>query len=194
MFDFIVQADKELFLFLNSCHTEVLDHIMWLFSGKWFWIPLYLSILVWWIFKQKWNAVWLFLLAIVALIASDQISVAIKFALERPRPSHNPEFAGLVHHINNYKGGAYGFVSSHAANTFGFGTYALLSIKKRWFTIAIMLWAAVVSYSRIYLGVHYPGDIIVGALLGFGIGYTCFILSRITIKTWPIKTRQTKSW
>lgn len=187
MIDFLIQTDKDLFLYLNGLNSSWLDPIMWLFSGKYFWIPLYLAVLAWSVIKHKWNALWFFLFAIITLAACDQVSVAIKFATERPRPSHNPDFIGLVHHVNNYKGGAFGFVSSHAANTFGFALFSLLSIKKRWFTIAILSWAVVVSYSRIYLGVHYPADITLGGLLGITIGYLTFLVFQITIKKLPIK-------
>jgi len=187
MIDFLIQTDKDLFLFLNALNTTWLDPVMWLFSGKYFWIPLYLAVLTWSVIKHRWNALWFLLFAIITLAACDQISVVIKFATERPRPSHNPDFAGVVHHVNNYKGGAYGFVSSHAANTFGFAIFSLVAIKKRWFTISILTWAIVVSYSRIYLGVHYPADITCGAILGMSLGYLIFKVFQITIKKFPIK-------
>lgn len=187
MIEFLVQADKDLFIYLNGLHCSFLDYIMWWFSGKLFWIPLYAAILAYWIKTNKWNTIWLFLFAILVLLANDQVSVAIKFMVERPRPSHNPEFAGVVHHINNYKGGAFGFVSSHAANTFGFAVYALLAIRKNWFSISILAWAAIVSYSRIYLGVHYPGDILFGGFLGVVSGYIIYKMANFSIHKWPIK-------
>jgi undecaprenyl-diphosphatase len=187
MFDTLVQFDKDLFLFFNGLHNSFFDQLMWWFSGKLFWIPLYLAVLAYWIKKYKINVIWVVVFAVLVVLANDQISVAIKVALERPRPSHNPEFEGLIHHVNNYKGGAFGFVSSHAANTFGFAMFSLMFIRKRWYTIAILSWAAVVSYSRVYLGVHYPGDITFGGLLGVFIGLLLYWASNYGLNRWPIK-------
>jgi len=187
MFDTLVQFDKELFLFLNGLHNSFFDQIMWWFSEKYFWIPLYAAVLIWWVKEWKWNVIWLVVFAVLVVVANDQISVAIKFAIERPRPSHNPEFEGFVHLLNNYHGGAYGFVSSHAANTFGFAVFSLMFIKRRWYTIAILIWAALVSYSRVYLGVHYPADIFFGGLLGVGFGFLLYYLCNFSMQKFPIK-------
>lgn len=84
----------------------------------------------------------------------------------RYRPSHNFDLQGLVHLVNGYSGGLFGFVSSHAANSFGIAIFTALFLKNKWYWIFILLWAVLVSYSRIYLGVHYPADIIGGMVLG----------------------------
>lgn len=108
--------------------------------------------------------------AIVALIfLSDKISVYFfKEVFMRLRPCHNPVIANLVHIVNNHCGGQFGFVSSHATNTFALAVFVGLLLKQKvsWLLPALVLWATIVSYSRIYLGVHYPGDVICGALLG----------------------------
>ncbi len=187
MLDFFIELDKSLFLFLNGLHNSVFDQLMWWFSGKYFWIPLYVAVLAWWIKEHKWNAIWLTIFAILVVVANDQISVAIKFAVERPRPTHNPDIGNLVRVLNDYRGGAFGFVSSHAANTFGFAMFSLMVNRRKWYTIAILIWAALVSYSRIYLGVHYPGDIFFGALLGILLGYLIFVACDFVRKRWPIK-------
>jgi undecaprenyl-diphosphatase len=190
MLDFLVEIDKTLFIFLNSLHTPIMDKIMWAISGKYTWIPLYAAVLYWFIRKYKWNALWITLFAILVVVANDQISVAIKFAVERPRPSHNEEFEGIIHLVNNYHGGAFGFVSSHAANTFGFAVFSLFLIRQRWFTIAILAWAAIVSYSRVYLGVHYPADITFGGLLGVLFGFLLYRSAIFSTQKWPIIVKQ----
>ncbi len=100
----------------------------------------------------------------------------------RLRPSHDPDISHLVHIVRDRQGGLYGFVSSHAANSFAFATFTFLAISRRWFTILIFSWATVVSYSRIYLGVHYPGDIIAGAALGLLTGTALWYLNCYTLK------------
>lgn len=185
MLDTLIEFDKSLLIFLNGLHNNVLDYIMWWFSEKYTWVPLYAAILGWWIKIYKWQTIWLIVFAVLLLTATDQISVDIKFATERLRPSHCPDIEHLLHHVKGYQGGQYGFVSSHAANTFGFAIFSLLMIRKRWYTYAILIWAAVVSYSRIYLGVHYPFDILGGALLGTALGFAAWWLARFPMKWLP---------
>lgn len=170
-------ADKSLFLFLNSLHSSFWDEIMWLVSGKFTWIPLYLAIIVIIIYKLKKRAVIIIPLLIISVIITDQVSVhCFKEVFERLRPCHDPSLEGLVHIVKGKCGGKFGFVSSHAANTFGIAILSLLILKRRWYTILILAWAGIVSYSRIYLGVHYPGDILGGALLGILTGYAIYYL------------------
>ena len=117
-------------------------------------------------FKKE--TVWILLAIIVLTVISDQLSVAFKNTVERLRPCHEPELEGLVHIVKDKCGGDFGFVSSHASNHFSLAVFlSMLFFKKiKFFTFPILLWAAFISYSRIYLGVHYPGDVIFGAVLG----------------------------
>ena len=109
---------------------------------------------------------------IILITLSDSVAArVIKESVQRLRPTHNPAIESLVHIVNDYRGGSYGFVSNHASNTFALAVFLSLLFRNRYFSIGILIWAAVVSYSRIYLGVHYPGDIIGGALLGVGWAY-----------------------
>ncbi len=166
------RLDTSLFLFLNSLHTNFLDKLMWLLSDKLIWLPLYLAIMIIIIYSQKNRALLIIPLLILAVVISDQVSVHLfKEVFQRLRPCHNPSLEGLVHIVNGKCGGKYGFVSSHAANTFGLAMLSSSILKRRWYTIMIIVWASLVSYSRIYLGVHYPGDILGGALLGILTGY-----------------------
>lgn len=176
MIDFLTNLDSQLFLFLNGLHSEFWDSIMWWVSGKEEWIPLYLVLLGWLIFRFKWRILYLIPFIVLLIVLSDQISVLIKNTVQRFRPTHDPEIGNLVNTLNNYRGGKYGFVSSHAANSFALAIFTSLILKNRWFTVFIFFWAALVSYSRIYLGVHYPGDILFGALLGIALGMFTFWL------------------
>lgn len=180
MIDYLNNLDSQLFLFLNGLHSEFWDPIMWWVSGKEEWIPLYIFILGWLIYRYKWKVLYLIPFIILLIVLSDQISVLIKNTVQRFRPTHDPEIGSMVNILNNYRGGKYGFVSSHAANSFALAAFTALILKNRWYTIFIFFWAAVVSYSRIYLGVHYPGDILFGALLGIALGMFTFWLWSLT--------------
>jgi undecaprenyl-diphosphatase len=171
----MVELDHNLFLYLNSLHSPFWDQIMWFMSAKLVWIPLYLFIiyLLWQKYRGK---IWVVLLfALFAILLADQISVFIKVHVGRLRPCRDPSMQGLVHIVRGICGGKFGFVSSHAANTFALAALSAPMLKKKWFTISIFSWAAVVSYSRIYLGVHYPGDVLCGTILGILVGYAMFL-------------------
>jgi undecaprenyl-diphosphatase len=167
MLDWLINLDTKLFLFLNSIHSSFFDAVMWHVSGKLEWIPLYVVLLYFIIRRYKRKSI-LILASIAVLITLTDVisSQVIKDNVQRLRPSNNPDLANIVHIVNGYHGGKYGFVSSHAANCFGIALFFSLLFRKRWVTVGIVLWATLVSYSRIYLGVHYPGDVIGGAILG----------------------------
>jgi len=173
--DTLIDLDTRLFLFLNGLHSPFWDTIMWYVSATKTWIPLY-AVILFFIFKEykKQGFIPLIFIVLVILLA-DKISVyGFKFAFERFRPTHNLGITDLVHTVRNYHGGKFGFVSSHAANTFGLASFTSLLFANKKYTWFIYIWAAVVSYSRIYLGVHYPGDILGGAILGWLIGFLVF--------------------
>lgn len=177
MGNWLIYTDTQLFIFLNSFHSPFWDTIMWHISGKLEWLPLYGVLLYFIIRKYKWNSIAILLsIALIITLADTISSQLIKDNVQRLRPTHNPAISELIHTVNNYRGGRYGFVSSHASNSFAIAVFLSLLFKNKWFSVCIVLWALTVSYSRIYLGVHYPGDIIGGALLGGIIAFLIFKL------------------
>jgi undecaprenyl-diphosphatase len=150
---------------------------MYWISDKLFWIPLYVFFLFM-VFKKVGKRLWLVLIfAALLILLSDQLSVhAFKNVFLRYRPCHNLTIQSQVHLLNGYCGGTYGFVSSHATNTFALAMFLFLFFKNRinYFGFLLFFWAALVCYSRIYSGVHYPADVIVGGLVGMGIGVAVF--------------------
>jgi len=176
------QLDQQLFLFLNSANSPLWDKIMYVLSLRLVWAPLYIAILTYFGIKFK-RRFWLLVLFIIlAVTLADRVSVFIKYAIDRPRPCHETSLQGLVHMLNGVCGGMYGFVSSHASNSFNVAFLSLMFIKKKWYTALIIIWASAVSYSRIYLGVHYPGDVLGGALLGAFIGWGVYKLFKAAEK------------
>jgi undecaprenyl-diphosphatase len=146
------------------------------------WVPLYLAILVFLGIKYKRKFLIIIIFIILAATLADQSSVIVKNLVHRLRPCHEPSIMSIVHLVNGDCGGVYGFVSSHATNTFDVALLSLSFIKKRWYTISIILWASIICYSRVYLGVHYPGDVLCGAILGSFIGWGIYSLYVITDK------------
>lgn len=182
MFRWLLELDKDVFLYLNGIHSPQWDSIMWWISRTNSWIPLYIILLIVIIYKERpFRFVFTLLFLAIVVLLSDQISVLIKNLVERPRPTHNSEIAGLVHMVNGYKGGTYGFLSSHAANVFGVATFLANQFKDFKWRFFLFSWALIVSYSRIYLGVHYPLDIICGAILGSLIGIQCYVFKVRTV-------------
>lgn len=165
--ELLEQIDRQLFLFLNGINSPFWDTIMFWISYKFTWIPLYLGTLIYFVYQQRTKAVLTIIMAIGVIVLADQVSVNLfKNVFLRYRPCHNIDIQGLVHLVHDHCGGQYGFVSSHAANAFGFAIFSALVIQKRNISYGLLIWAIVVSYSRIYLGVHYPADIFGGAILG----------------------------
>lgn len=175
MIDNLEYYDRILFQLINGLHNPFFDSFMTFVSGTLSWIPFYAILLFFAIKKDKKNW-WLLILAILLLIViADQTSVKLfKEVFKRYRPCHNLDLQMMVHTVNGKCGGLYGFVSSHAANVFALATFLSWYFSKNWVTIALLFWASLISYSRVYLGVHYPADVIGGATLGITIGMVIF--------------------
>jgi undecaprenyl-diphosphatase len=182
MLEQLKSIDTDLFLAINGAHTSFFDFIMFWASDKWIWVPLYFFF-AYILYRQFGKRAWvLVLMAGLAITISDLSATHLfKQVFQRPRPCHEPSLEGIIHLVNGHCGGKYGFISSHASNSFALATFLslLLGKKIRFFTPLMIAWALLLCYSRIYLGVHYPGDVIVGAIWGAGLGSAVFVLTKI---------------
>lgn len=159
--------DTNLLMALNGLHNLFFDKFMFAFTQIYVWIPFYISVIYIIVKQKKTEPLWLILALVLCVVLSDQLSSGvIKNMVQRLRPSHEPSIQGLLHIVNEYRGGKYGFVSSHAANTFSFAILSSIILRKKEYIIAVFTWAIVNCYTRIYLGVHYPFDILGGMLVG----------------------------
>jgi undecaprenyl-diphosphatase len=166
---------------------------MLLLTKTFFWLPLYVA-LIYLVFKKFKIEGWMILIgAALTVTLCDQITGFMKIYFQRLRPSQEPSLQGLIHLVNGYKGGLYGFASGHAANTFGISVFIWLTLKEhyRWI-VFIFAWAVLMTYTRIYLGVHYPGDIITGALIGMLCGWVGFRFSTWLRKRYEHKLKPKK--
>lgn len=176
--DRVLAADRSAFLAINGAHSDAADAFFWYVSDLRLWVPVYLLFLV--VLQRRWG--WRGLLWSVPVIAamillSDTGSVLLfKNTVHRLRPTHTPDLQAMVHTVNGYTGGEFGFVSSHAANHFAIAVFMMGVFQRRpkWMPVTLALWASLISYSRIYLGVHFPGDVIAGALYGALVGMLAF--------------------
>ena len=180
MLEQLLHIDTEVLLAINGWHAPWADTLMWIISAKTTWIPLYLlliGLLVWryrqpapmpikWLQKVPACVVMIVVIGLAVGAADFIASGILKDWVARPRPSRVPELEGVLHLVNGYKSGQYGFVSSHAANTMAVALLFSLIWRNKIATVGLMLWVAANCYSRMYLGVHYPTDILGGLIVG----------------------------
>lgn len=189
MIEYLNNLDTTIFLTVNGAHSPFFDSFMTMFTGRFIWIPMYAMVL-WILFRNcRWQRAAAYLVALgVAILLTDQTCASlIRPAVERLRPSNlENTLSQYAYIVNGYRGGAYGFPSCHAANSFALAVFITLFVKQRGFTIFIMGWAILNSYSRLYLGVHYPGDLIVGAAVGSAFGAICYGGARMLATRIPI--------
>lgn len=179
MIDYLMDIDAEALLAVNGLHDLFQDAFWWMVSAKWSSLLLVLSLLWILLHKNRRHALLVVAMLAVAVLVADQVSSGlIKHLVERLRPTHDPSLENAVHVINGYRGGLYGFVSSHAANFFAIATLVSFIMRHRLVAIALYGWALVQCYSRMYLGVHYPGDILGGIVVGLLAGWLVWCLMR----------------
>lgn len=182
LFNALIEWDRELLVNINSLNAPFWDNIMWWISDRFVWIPLYLSI-IFFLVKIKGKDAMIGALAVgLCILIADQVASGFcKPFFERLRPTHDHELKDILHIVNDYRSSLYGFCSSHASNTFGIATLTCLLFRNRWYAALIFSWALLNCYSRMYLGVHFPLDIICGALVGVAAGYISYYLYKYTV-------------
>lgn len=167
--DWLIGLDERLLLAINGCHCAFMDFFMMTVTGKFIWIPFYclLAVLLYRERGAKDCMVCLVMIALMITAVDQTCSSLIRPAVERLRPSSilNP-LSEEVHLVNGYRGGSFGFPSAHAANTMALAVFLIRTFGRRYLTALLLGWSLLVAYSRVYLGVHYPGDILAGFLIG----------------------------
>ncbi len=186
----IILEDKQAMIFLNNLGSSTFDPFWILVSEKWFWIPLYV-IFLYFLYKNfnKKSLFYILLFVALGITASDQIANIFKFGFERLRPCHDPSLEGLLREVKC--GGKFGFYSAHSSNSFFVATYLtmLLGKKIKQLPYFLFVWAAIVAYSRVYLGMHFPGDIIIGAIMGILLALFFGTLAKKVIRKSEVTTQ-----
>lgn len=182
--DEIIQLDKDLFLFLNTLGSSTWDGFWTFLSERSYWIPLYIFLL--YLLFKNFGLKKTFLILILTLLMvlfTDQITNFFKDGFQRPRPCFTPEFEGIMRGVGCERRGLYGFTSAHASNHLAIALLLGLVFKKmyKWMLPLLLVWAVLIAYSRIYLGVHFPLDVICGGVMGLILGWTFYRLYQYLI-------------
>jgi undecaprenyl-diphosphatase len=181
----ILALDRSVFLFLNGLHAGFLDPVMFWATKPVVWLPLFLVLLYFTIRTFRWKTLAIILSVVAVVTVSDQMANLSKDQFKRFRPSQDPGLEAAVHTVNGYRGGLYGFYSGHGSSTMAVAVFLIFLFRGRyrWLAPVILSWAVIMGYTRIYLGVHYPGDVLAGMLMGVLIGRTgaagCYALFRL---------------
>lgn len=190
MIDQLINLDTELFIYLNSLHNSFWDEVMYWVSTKRFWYPWYALLLILIYRRWGWRITLGIVLAVALLITISDLTASkvLKPWVQRFRPCKpEADLDYVVHLVRGHCGGKYGFASSHSANFFALGTFLSLLFRNKWLNVLFLGIAALVAYSRIYLGVHYPGDVIVGAMIGIAAAWFVYTLLNIGLQKFQLK-------
>jgi undecaprenyl-diphosphatase len=185
----LIQFDKQLLLALNGSDSVFLDYVIMTLTNARTWIPLYLALLFVVLKTNRGTREVLLVLAsagLCVLLAGTVDDTIVKPLVARWRPTHDPEIGALVDVVNGYRGGHYGFFSAHAANTFSIALFFSLLMRRRLLVIALVCYSLVNCWTRLYLGVHYPGDITVGLLWGALVGWGVYRFFYCRFTTPPV--------
>lgn len=187
MVESLENLDQELFLYLNEQHNPFWDTVMTTVTNKYVWIPFYLLLIAYLVYRYRRQSLPMLGMAIAAVGLADFVASGIfKPYFARLRPCHDTEISAMVNFIQGC-GGQFGFMSSHSSTAFALAVFFNLILSDRYFIFKIVLvaWAVIVSYSRVYLGVHYPGDILAGALLGSFLAYLSSLGYHVVLTKYP---------
>ncbi|MCX2680276.1 phosphatase PAP2 family protein [Galbibacter sp. EGI 63066] len=174
MIDKLIEYDQRLFLFLNSLGNESWDGFWMFMTNKWASIPLYVFLLILCLRSFKWKKTLLILILVALMIAAtDQLANAFKYGFERLRPCHQEGVQEIMRLVKSYCGGKFGYFSAHASNSMAVVAFfsILFSRNYKWLPFLLIVWGITVAYSRIYIGVHYPLDVITGISIGMLLGW-----------------------
>lgn len=187
MLEYLNDIDTTALLAINGWHSAFQDVLWWMVSAKWASVLIMLALFWVLMHQNRRHAVLVLAMVILAIIVADQISSGIiKQLAERLRPSREPSLDNLLHIVNDYRGGMYGFVSSHASNAFAAATLLSIVMRSRMVTVSLFSWAVMQCYSRVYLGVHYPGDILGGIVVGATVGWLIGLLMHWIERKWHL--------
>ncbi len=174
MLEELIQQDKELFLFLNGLGTQVWDGLWLIITNKFSAIPLY-ALLLFLVYKHLGAKHTLVILIFVALLitATDQLANFFKYGVQRPRPCYDEEINTMVRLVKKSCGGKFGYFSAHASNAMALASFfsVILGSRIKYISIFLIIWAVLVGYSRIYIGVHFPLDVATGMVIGAVFGW-----------------------
>ncbi|MCI1187575.1 phosphatase PAP2 family protein [Hymenobacter sp. DH14] len=189
MLEAIKALDRHLLLAINHAHTPTLDALMVFASNRLVWFPVYAVLIGWLIFHFRRRALLLLPLVVTAVGLADSITSRLfKPFFGRPRPCHDGRLVGLLH-LPDGCGGMFGFLSSHAANSVALAVFLAIVLpagRFRALKIMAFTWAMLLSYSRMYLGAHYPTDVVGGAAVGALMGWLAAVAyQHLALRWWP---------
>ncbi len=174
-------ADNNIVVAINNCQCPCIDNVILVITDFWFFVGVVCCIIAYSLRKENFPKTILFCaLLIVAAGCTDYLCAGIiRPAVQQLRPT-NPDnpVSAMLHIVHGYIGGKYGFPSCHAANSFAIAVFSALWFRRKWMAVVLAVWALLECYTRLYLGVHYPSDIVFGMAVGSLIAYIVYSLSK----------------